>query len=132
MPYPPAWRRIRGDVGTTTAARLGAGGKFLGYLTPRQGRESLGNWLVFRVDHNGDEGDRQVRRLAGATNLAFGSVRGSCVKDAYTTQTGSHYIEIACLVVGPRGAAVVVGAAPPRDWARQSGDIARAIVGVRV
>lgn len=105
----------------------------MGYLnlTPRQGRESLSNWLSFRVDHNRDEGDRAVRRLAGATNLGFGDARGSCVRDSYTTKTGAHYVEIACLVVGSRTGVVVVGAAPPSSWGQESGAIKRSIAGVR-
>jgi hypothetical protein len=134
MPYPPGWRRIHGDSGTASAALLAGGGRFLGYLnlTPRQGPESLGNWLSFRPGHNREEGDREVHRLAGASNLVFANARGSCVRDSYTTETGARYIEIACLVVGQRSAVVIVGAAPPGDWAQQSGDIKRAIAGVRV
>ena len=132
--YPPGWRSVHGDKGTVTAELRGAHGDLVGYLnlTPRQGEETLATWPEFRTDHNREEGDRQVRRLAAATNLTFPSGSGSCVRDSYTTRTRAHYIEIACFVVGSRTSAVVVGAAPPAAWPRVATDIGRAIVGVRV
>jgi hypothetical protein len=54
------------------------------------------------------------------------------VKDQYVTASGAHYIELACIVTGRRTTAVIVGAAPPSQWPRVGGDIARAIVGVGV
>lgn len=133
LAYPPSWRLQHGDPGTATAALLGSDGRFLGYLniTPRQGDETLSNWNSFRVDHNRDEGDRAVRRLAAATGLRFLTGRGSCVKDSYTTQTGSRFVEIACLVSGTQSDSVIVGAAPPSGWAHESSTIERAIAGVR-
>jgi hypothetical protein len=112
---------------------LGSGGRFLGYLnvTPRQGDETLSDWPSFRVEHNRDEGDHGVRRLAAAIGLHFLTGRGSCVKDSYATRTGARFVEIACLVTGPRTTSVIVGAAPPSAWARESGAIERAIAGVR-
>jgi hypothetical protein len=65
--------------------------------------------------------------LAAATGLRFRSGRGSCVRDAYTTTTSAQFIEIACLVRGPRVASVIVGAAPPQTWTRMSPLIERAI-----
>ena len=65
--------------------------RIAGYLnaTPRQGAESLRNWTEFRVAHNGEEGDREVRLLAGATgHLSFRSATGSCVLDSYRTESG--------------------------------------------
>jgi hypothetical protein len=134
MPYPPAWHPIHGDAGTASAALTSPDGKFVGYmnLTPQQGHETLANWPTFRVDHNHDEGDRHIQRLAAATNLAFPAGRGSCVRDQYVTKSGAHYIELACIVTGRRTTAVIVGAAPPSQWPRVGGDIARAIVGVGV
>ena len=134
LTYPPGWRPAHGDVGTATVVLHASDGKLVGYLnlTPRQGDERLSDWPSFRTDHNREEGDRAVRRLAAATNLVFPTGRGSCVRDAYTTKTGAHYIETACFVVGSRTSAVVVGAASPTAWARQSADIDRAIVGVGV
>ena len=134
LAYPPNWKPQQGDPGTATAALLGSDGRFLGYLnlTPRQGTETLADWATFRVDHNRDEGDRAVRRLAAATGLRFISGRGSCVKDAYTTQTGSRFIEVACLVAGTRADDHRLGAAPPAAWAPESGEIERAIEGVRM
>jgi hypothetical protein len=124
---------VRGDAGTATAALLGAGGRFLGYLnvTPRQGGETLAGWPSLRVAHNAAEGNRDNTRLAAARGLRFLTGHGSCVKDAYTTRTAAHYIEIACLVAGPRITSVIVGAAPPASWPRVSGLIERAISGFR-
>jgi hypothetical protein len=133
LAYPPSWSVQHGDPGTATAALLGSDGRFLGYLniTPQQGDETLSNWSSFRVDHNRNEGDRAVRRLAAATGLRFLTGHGTCVKDAYTTQTGSRFVEIACLVAGARAESVIVGAAPPAGWATESPTIERAIAGVR-
>lgn len=133
LSYPPSWRLIKGDRGTATAVLVSANGRYLGYLnvTPRQGNETLANWASFRVDHNREEGDRGLTRLASATGLRFLSGHGNCVKDAYTSGTGAHYIEIACLVTGLRTDSVIVGAAPPSSWAQQAGSIERAISGFR-
>lgn len=133
LAYPPSWSIQHGDAGTATAALLGSDGRFLGYLnlTPQQGDETLSNWSSFRVDHNREEGDRVVKQLAAARGLRFLSGRGSCVKDAYTTQTGSRFVEIACLVAGARAESVIVGAAPPSGWPRESATIERAIAGLR-
>jgi len=133
LAYPPSWSPQRSDRGTASAALLGSGRGYLGYLnlTPRQGAETLANWPSFRVEHNGEEGDRKVRRLAAATGLHFLGGHGSCVKDAYTTFTGARYIEIACLVAGKHTDSVIVGAAPPNVWGAESGAIERAIAGVR-
>jgi hypothetical protein len=133
MAYPPSWRRIRSDRGTATAAKLTAGGGFLGYLnvTPRQGGETLANWSSFRVEHNAEEGDRGVKRLAAAGGVHFLNGHGSCVKDAYTTKTGAHYVELACLVAGTHATTVIVGAAPPAAWSSLGGTIERAISGMR-
>jgi hypothetical protein len=132
MAYPTDWEPQRGDPGTVTAALTGPDDQILGYLnlTPRQGAETLANWSSFRVDHNADEGDRDVQRLAEAGGLQFRSGRGTCVKDAYSTITDARYIEIACLVSGRRGDAVIVAAAPPKDWTRESGTLERAVEGV--
>jgi hypothetical protein len=133
LAYPPDWSAQHGDRGTATAALLGSGGRFLGYLnvTPRQGDETLSNWSSFRLEHNQEEGDRAVRQLAAASGLHFLTGRGSCVKDSYTTRTGSRFVEIACLVAGARAQSVIVGAAPPGIWGRESGNIERAIAGFR-
>jgi hypothetical protein len=133
LAYPAGWQHLKSDRGTTTVALLGGPGQFLGYLnvTPRQGNESLANWGEFRVDHNREEGDIAVTRLASATGLRFLTGHGGCVKDSYRTSTGGHYIEIACLVVGARTDSVIVGAATPASWAATSGSIERAISGFR-
>lgn len=120
MPYPPGWTVIRGDRGTATAALLDADHRYLGYLnlTPRQADETLAGWAAFRVHHNVEEGDRNLRRLASRTAVRIRGGRGSCVEDAYTTSVGTRYIEIACLVAGKRSTVVVVGAAAPGSFAR--------------
>jgi len=133
LAYPPNWRPQHGDRGTATAALLGADGDFLGYLnlTPRQSNETLSDWSSFRLDHNREEGDRAVRQLAAATGLHFLSGHGSCVKDAYSTITNAHFVEIACLVAGARAESVIIGAAPPGAWGRISPTIERAIAGLQ-
>lgn len=126
--YPQGWTRIHGDPGTATVALLGPQRQIRGYLnlTPRQGAETLGNFAHFRVDHNGDEGDRGIRTLASATEHPFGHGHASCVQDSYATKTGARYVELACLVSG-RTTVAVVGAAPPQDWPRLALLIRRAI-----
>jgi hypothetical protein len=111
-----------------TASRT-AGGEILGYLniTPQQGDENLGNWASFRPAHNRDEGDLDLVPLASATGLRFRDGRGSCVKDRYATGSEDHYVEVACIVQGPKATTVIVGAAPPALWGRFSPVIERAI-----
>ena len=113
-------------------AALARDGSFIGYLnlTPRQGAETIDNWSRFRVAHNADEHERDVTTLASATALHFGSGRGSCIRDAYTTTTGARYIELACLVAGRRASVVVVGATPPAAWGRMAPLLERAISSV--
>jgi hypothetical protein len=126
--YPPGWRPIRTDPGTFSAALLGPGGRIRGYLnaTPRSGPETLANWSRFRVDHNRDEGDRNVVLESTATGLRFRSGIGSCVVDRYAT-SAAHYREIACIVRGPQATTVVVAAAPPSDWGRVAPQLRRAV-----
>ncbi len=134
MAYPPTWRRQHSDAGTASAVLQTPGGAYLGYLnlTPRQGEETLANWSSFRVEHNAEEGDRHVRRLAAASGLHFLTGHGSCIKDAYATAIGAHYTEVACLLAGRRGESVIVAAAPPTAWSRESGTLERAIESVRI
>lgn len=133
MAFPPSWRRVHGDPGTATAVLVGSERRFLGYinLTPHQGAETLSNWSSFRVEHNADEGDRHIKRLASASGLRFRTGRGSCIKDSYSTEIGARYIEIACLVSGAGRQTVIVAAAPPRAWSRESAVLERAIEAVR-
>jgi hypothetical protein len=129
LPVPPGWRHESGDAGTRTEALRTPSGGFAGYLnaTPRQGSESLHNWTEFRLDHNREEGDRDVRLLAGAENLRFRSGIGSCVVDSYLTDSGRRYREVACIVSGPAAATVIVGAAPPLRWEAEAPTIEQAI-----
>jgi hypothetical protein len=101
-------------------------------LTPRQGQETLGDWSAFRVEHNGEEQEHAVRSLAAVSKRGFRRGEVSCVQDAYTTGTGTRYVEVACLVQGRKNTVVVVGATPPNDWPRISPLLERAIAGVRV
>jgi hypothetical protein len=127
--FPPAWQRVHGDRGTASAALLDAQQRFLGYLniTPRQGSESLSDWAAFRVHHNAEEGDREVRPAGAATNLRFRTGHGTCVRDIYTTSLKRHYEEIACLVLGRHVASVIVGAAPVERWSEEHAVIEQAI-----
>lgn len=126
---PPGWHSVPGDPGTRTTVSRSPSGRIVGYLnaTPRQGSETLANWADFRVDHNRDEGDRDVRRLASASGLHFRSGRGSCVLDSYSTSSGHRYREIACLVAGRTASTVIVAAAPPRSWAAEAPQLERAV-----
>lgn len=129
LPVPPGWRAAHGDPGTRTAELTGAGGAIDGYLnaTPQQGDETLEDWAEFRVDHNRDEEDRDVKLLASATGLAFPSGRGSCVLDSYLTSSDRRYREIACIVAGTAATTVVVAAAPPARWNAEQDELRRAI-----
>jgi hypothetical protein len=129
LPEPGGWRREDGDAGTRTAVLRTRSGQIAGYLnaTPRQGVESLRNWAAFRVAHNREEGDREVRLLAGATGLRFRSATGSCVLDSYRTESGHRYREVACIVAGRSATTVIVGAAPPHRWNAEAPTIQQAI-----
>jgi hypothetical protein len=126
--YPPAWRRIRTDPGTASVALLSSGGQILGFLnaTPRQGGETLDNWIRFRPQHNRGEGDREVRVLAAVREARFRSGLASCVIDTYTT-IKAHYREIACLVAGPNASTVVVAATPSALAAQEMTTLERAV-----
>jgi hypothetical protein len=130
--YPRTWRPIRTDPGTASVALLGRGRSIRGYLnlTPRQGTETLANWPSFRIEHLGDEGSRDIRRIASAHGLTFRSGRGTCVIDSYRTSR-ARYREIACLVAGTRTSSVIVGAAPSKTWAQHAKTIELAIATLR-
>jgi hypothetical protein len=128
---PPGWRPAAGDPGTRTLVSRSPSGRIVGYLnaTPRQGDESAADWPAFRVDHNREEGDRDVKLLAAAAGLRFRSGTGSCVIDSYLTTSGNRYREIACLVSGRSAATVIVAAAPPSHWAVEAPVLERAVSG---
>jgi hypothetical protein len=90
----------------------------------------MSDWRSFRIDHNGEEGDKQVKQLGFAGSLRFRNGQGTCVKDSYVGGTGNRYVEIACLIAGPKASVVAVGAAPPSAWPREGEVIERAIEGV--
>ena len=129
LAFPASWRSIVSDPGTRTAAIRSSGGHIVGYLnaTPRQGDESLAGWSSFRIEHNQEEGDTNVKLVAAADNLMFRGGHGSCVIDDYRSWSGHQYREVACIVAGTKATTVIVGAAPPHDWHRQSPAIERAI-----
>ena len=129
LAYPSGWRPIPSDPGTVTAALRAPDGEIRGYLnaTPQQGEETLDNWASFRPEHNGEEGDEDIRTVASASGLRFRGAHGSCVIDSYTSSSGHDYREIACLVAGQSARTVIVGAAPPEQWQRQAPAIERAI-----
>jgi|SRR5438445_6695446 len=128
LAYPPGWTPIKTDPGTVSVALLGSAGPIDAYLnaTPRQGTETLANWIRFRPAHNKGEGNRDVRLIASSANLNFRSGRGSCVIDDYTTPR-ARYREIACLVAGPTSSAVIVAAAPTALWDQQAVTLERAV-----
>ena len=68
LAYPPGWHAISGDPGTASAALTASGGLIVGYLnaTPATSSEVPSSWARFRVDHNGEEGDRHVHLIAQA------------------------------------------------------------------
>lgn len=117
--YPPGWTAIPGDTGTVTRSLRAPSGPYAGYLnaTPQQGTEQLYGWAAFRVDHNREEGDTQVRQVAATEGLPFTNAHGSCVIDDYLSKVGSNpYREIACLVTGHNHSDVFIGAALKPDW----------------
>lgn len=127
--YPAGWRPVPGDRGTASAGLFDGRGGYLGYLnlTPRQGSETLAGWAAFRLRHNTEEGDTEVKADGAATGLRFRTGRGTCVRDAYTSSARTRYEEIACLVAGRRTASVVVGAAPRERWTEEQSVIEQAI-----
>jgi hypothetical protein len=129
LPAPPGWRPAAGDPGTGTMMSRGPSGRIVGYLnaTPRQGAETAANWSAFRVAHNREEGDRDVRLLASAADLRFRSATGSCVIDSYLTTSGKRFREIACIVSGRSATTVIVAAAPPSHWAIEAPVLERAV-----
>jgi hypothetical protein len=131
--YPPDWAAARGDAGTATAVLRGPRRRLLGYLnvTPRQGEETLANWVRFRLEHNAREGDREVIEEAVARGVRFRTGAGTCVRDRYTTSSGARYIELACLVKGAATSSVIVAASPPRAWARVSPQLYQALSSLR-
>jgi hypothetical protein len=134
LAYPAGWRPLAGDRGTASAALRDARGRWRGYLnlTPRQARETLAGWPAFRVAHNREEGDVVVVPRGAAHGVPFrDGARGTCVRDAYTTATRLRFVEVACLIQGPRAGSVIVAAAPPEQWARQWPTLRRALEAVR-
>ncbi len=122
LPYPPNWQRVRGDRGTASAAMFNGDGTIRAYLnaTPADRDETLNGWARFRVHHNADEGDRNVRLITARSGVRLAAGRASCVVDDYATSR-SRYRELACIVAPSNGrqATVLVAAAQPNAWARE-------------
>ena len=128
LAQPPGWQPLRSDPGAASFALRAPSGAIVAYLnaTPHQGAETAANWPTFRLQHNAEEGSRDIHRIAAARGLPFRSGPGSCVIDQYRTSARS-YREIACLVDGRGRSTVVVGAATPGHWGREAPVIERAI-----
>jgi hypothetical protein len=129
LAYPAGWTRTTGDAGTVSADTVDRRGAFRGYLnlTPQQGAETLAGWAAFRVARNREEGSTAVRTVAAAERLRFRGASGSCVIDDYRSRVGGHpYRELACIVAGRTATVVLIGAAPPADWATNGRLIERA------
>jgi hypothetical protein len=128
LAYPPEWKTVAGDRGSLSAALRDRAGGYIGYLnlTPRQGDERQSNWTTFRIRHNEAEGNRHVRLIAATQNRRFARGAEACVQDAYTTSTGTRYVEVACLL-GGRRPSVVVAASPPALWRLLAPTLERAI-----
>jgi hypothetical protein len=115
LPYPPGWHRVSGDPGTASAELLDRNGVVRAYLnvTPADPNEQLHSWAHFRIGHNGEEGDRNVRLISATTTVAR---REACVTDQYST-TKTSYRELACLVRPAHGqGTVLIAAAQPSAW----------------
>ena len=126
---PTAWHRVPGDPGSVTLELGRHPDRPVGYLnaTPAVAGERLRSWVVFRVRHNREEGDRQVRLLDARRGVRFGDGSvATCVQDAYSTST-ARYIEIACLAHTASARTVIVAASPHRTWSREQATLTRAI-----
>jgi len=126
LSYPASWQQVSGDA-DTLSAQLREHGHIVGYLnlTPRQGDERISNWASFRIAHQRGE-VLDVRLISAVAHRRFRTGTGACVTDSYTTTSAARYIELACLIEG-RQPAVVLGAAPPQDWATRAPVIEQAI-----
>ena len=126
---PPGWHRVSGDPGSATFVLGASADHPRAYLnaTPATDEEQLASWVGFRLSHNREEGDRNVRLLASRSGLRLGgSVAARCVQDAYTSGT-TRYTEIACLAQARSGRTVIVAASPTPAWAHESSTLTRAI-----
>lgn len=132
LAYPRSMHLLTGDAGTLTAGRISRSGKYLLYLnvTPKQGGESLGDWVEFRLDHQREEETPAVRELSDQAGVRLLGATATCVTDAYVTKVGAHHFtEIACFVRGRTSSDVIVAAAPTADWTSAAGVLRRAIAG---
>lgn len=126
---PATWHRAKGDPGSVTFELGRNADRPLGYLnvTLAVAGERLGSWVGFRLHHNSEEGDQQVRLLAARRQLRLGTKTvATCVQDAYSTRT-ARYIEVACLTQTPKERTVIVAASPTQNWNHQWRTLTRAI-----
>ena len=129
---PAGWHRVAGDPGTVTFELGARPDRPLGYLnaTPATADERPASWAAFRVDHNREEGDRQVRLLGARAGVRLDrKVAATCVEDAYSTST-ARYVEIACLTGAPPSRTVIVAASPASTWPAQRATLLRAVSAV--
>jgi hypothetical protein len=120
LAYPPGWVGGHSDPGTVSVY-LGLSRRDIprGYLnvTPAEGDETLDGWTAFRLAHNRQEGDGQVKPISSVHGMRIGAATANCVTDVYTAEVGGrNWRELACFVQGRRASAVFIGAAGPRDW----------------
>jgi hypothetical protein len=126
---PPGWRRVSGDPGSATFVMGADADRPRAYLnaTPATEEEQLGSWVGFRLSHNREEGDRDVRLLASRGELRLGgSVATRCMQDTYISGSTS-YTEIACLAQAASGRTVIVAASPTPAWHLERATLMRAI-----
>jgi hypothetical protein len=129
LSYPPSLARIHGDNHSVSIGKRDRSGRVLVYLnaTPKQGAETLADWVEFRLTHNRVESNA-VHEDAHASRLTFRTGEGSCVIDDYRSRVVvNHYREIACFVKGRATASVIVAAALQSQWARAENDLERAV-----
>lgn len=119
LSIPPDAAPAESDPGSLSATATSSTGDLRIYLnaTPRQGSESLDNWIAFRLDHLADENSSPPTKIADRNGMAFLGGTGSCVEDSYVTHVGNNrYREIACLVAGNKGSSVLIVAASADSW----------------
>jgi hypothetical protein len=126
---PATWHRVEGDPGSVTFELGRHPDRPLGYInaTPATPEEHLPGWIAFRLRHNREDGDQEVRLLGARSRVHLGTgTLATCVQDAYSTRT-ARYIEIACLAQTPSGRTVIVAASPQQTWTQQRATLTRAV-----
>ncbi len=130
LPSPPGFRTVGGDPGTLSVALRNSGGTYLGYLnvTPRQGSETLQDWVAFRLTHLRDDDAVSVHEDAMVQSFRTVAAMRSCVIDDYVTTVDHHqFHEVACYVMRGAVGSVVVAATPSGDPAHVWTQLERAV-----